>query len=71
MKEKFNKNHFLLRILSFPFALCLYITIAIYYGINGVVLTLFKFLIYGGEFITYEKEDKDSIYKIYEKLKNK
>jgi len=69
MKNKFNKKHSLLRFLSFPFALCMYIVIAIYYGIKGVISTSFKFLMYGGEFITYNKDDKATIYGIYEKLK--
>ena len=70
MKPKFNKTHCLLRFLSFPFALCLYILIAIYYGIKGVISASFKFLMYGGEFITYGKDDKATIYVIYQQLKN-
>jgi hypothetical protein len=70
MKNKFNKKHFLLRIISFPFAFGLYVVMAVYFGTKGVLTTSFKFLMYGGEFITYKKDDKESIYTIYQKLKD-
>lgn len=54
-----------LRILSFPF-------IAAILLINSIVIyltTLYKLARYGGETFVYNKDDKKTIYGLYQKLK--
>ncbi len=56
----------LLRIIAFPFILGL---ILIKYNAHGIINAI-CFLRFGGEWITYAKEDKVTMREIYEELKN-
>jgi hypothetical protein len=55
----------LMRIIAMPFVFGLYVVIYAWIPIKGTYL----FLRYGGEFLTYMKDDRDSIARIYEQLK--
>lgn len=52
-------------IIAYPFVLALCLITFNYYAIKRSIL----FLRYGGEFIPYEKDDKITIKKIYDVLK--
>ncbi len=55
------------RIIALPFVLAL---ILVSYNLHGV-RNAFLFLLHGGEWITYKKQDKKCIQDIYLELKNK
>jgi hypothetical protein len=55
----------LLRIIASPCVLVLHIIFAIYKTIYGTTM----FLLHGGEFISYKKDDRTSIYDLYLQLK--
>ena len=55
----------LLRIIVSPCVLILHLIFALYKSLSGTAL----FLWYGGEFISYKKDDKKSIYDLYKQLK--
>jgi len=55
----------LLRIIASPCVLILHLIFALYKSLSGTAL----FLLYGGEFISYKKDDRKSIYDLYEQLK--
>lgn len=54
------------RILSFPFVIAMYVIVMNLMVLKGAYL----YLRYGGEFLVYMKDDKPSIEKIYESLKD-
>ena len=54
------------RILSFPFIIAMYAIVMNLMVLKGAYL----YLRHGGEFLIYMKDDKPSIEKIYEKLKD-
>lgn len=56
----------ILRIIATPFVFILYAIIHVHITIKGT----FLFLRYGGEWLTYMRDDKASISKIYTELKN-
>ena len=56
----------ILRILVYPFILGL---ILLKYNAHAIINSI-CFLLYGGEWITYAKEDKKSVQDIYLELKN-
>jgi len=56
----------LLRIIASPCVLVLHLIFALYKSLSGTAL----FLWYGGEFISYKKGDRKSIYDLYEELKS-
>jgi hypothetical protein len=58
--------YLLLRILILPFILTILIVIQLYKAFEGA----FKILLYGGELLINEKEDKVYISSIYKELKN-
>jgi hypothetical protein len=58
---------YLLRIITFPFILSI---ILISYNFHALKHSI-KFIINGGEWITYDSEDKITIKDIYMKLKDK
>ena len=55
----------LLRIIASPCVLVLHLIFALYKSLSGTLM----FLWYGGEFISYAKDDRKSIYDLYEQLK--
>lgn len=59
--------HVLLRIIASPFVFCLFVIIHAWIPIKGT----FLFIRYGGEWLTYMKDDSPTIAKIYEELKAK
>lgn len=58
---------YILRTITLPFVIGLLLIYMVYY----VILKSYHFILYGGEFITYNKGDKKMIYDIYEQLKTK
>lgn len=56
----------ILRILAYPFILGL---ILVKYNAHAIINSIF-FICYGGEWITYAKEDKTTMKDIYLELKN-
>jgi hypothetical protein len=56
---------YILRLIGLPFITGLLLIYMIYY----VILKSYHFILYGGEFIIYNKDDKKMIYDIYEQLK--
>lgn len=58
---------YILRIITFPFILSI---VLIAYNYHAFKYS-FKFLIYGGEWITYDAGDKTTIKDIYMKLSDK
>ena len=64
---KINKQKLLLRLLTSPFVFCLMLIAKIYISFK----ILWQFILYGGEFIVLDKDDKATINKIYNKLKEK
>jgi hypothetical protein len=60
-----NKSIFMRLILS-PFMLSMSLIVFIYKAFYITIL----FVRYGGEFIAYRKDDRETIFKIYEHLKN-
>ena len=56
-----------IRIILLPCAAILYLIP----HIIGYTVNLFRWVKYGGEFITYKGDDRASMGKIYEELKNK
>lgn len=68
MKNKDNiEFNFILRLMAFPFILSIILIKYNYHAIRNTVC----FLFYGGEWITYAKEDKVTMQDIYMELKNK
>ena len=55
----------LLRIIASPCVLILHLIFATFWMLKGTAL----FLCYGGEFISYKKDDRKSIYDLYQQLK--
>jgi len=55
----------LLRIIASPFVLGLHLIFVIYKAIYGTTM----FLLHGGEFISYKKDDRACIYDLYQQLK--
>jgi hypothetical protein len=64
-KEEIEFN-FVLRLMAFPFILGLILIKYNYHALRNTIC----FLFYGGEWITYAKEDKVTIQDIYMELKN-
>ena len=65
---KTNKARLIiLRIIASPFVLGVVLVSFVYYAIRNAV----GFTFYGGEWITYRKEDKHTINEIYHEIKNK
>jgi len=58
---------YILRILVLPFVIGLILVKFNYLGLKRC----YYFLLYGGEFINYEKDDSKTIKEIYEELVNK
>ena len=58
---------YILRIIAFPFVLCIFLIKYNYHAIKHSI----GILLYGGEWITYAKEDKKTIEDIYLEFKNK
>lgn len=58
---------YILRIITFPFILSIVLIAYNYHAFKHSI----KFLIYGGEWITYDAADKITIKDIYIKLKDK
>lgn len=56
----------LLRIIASPCVLILHLIIGLYKSLYGTTL----FLLHGGEFIIYRKNDKKTIYDLYMQLKS-
>lgn len=65
MKNKFNKTRLGFRIILFPMML-LVIIVA---GIIGTLKQIFNYIWFGGETVIYNKDDRPSIYNIYQELK--
>lgn len=61
-----NKNLFILRLIISPFLLIVAAVPMLY---RSFYLT-FLFVRWGGEFISYRKDDKPTIFSIYQHLKN-
>jgi len=61
-----NKNLLVLRIILSLFVLVILIVPFVWKAFYMTYL----FVRYGGEFISYRKDDKDTIFKIYQHLKN-
>jgi len=61
-----NKNLLIMRIILFPFMLVILIVPFVWKAFYMTYL----FVIHGGEFISYRKDDKPMIFLIYEHLKN-
>jgi hypothetical protein len=60
-----NKNKLLIRMLASPIVFCLIVFTFNYYAIRRFIL----YFRWGGEWITYEKDDRETIDRIYLKLK--
>jgi len=60
-------RNLLLRVIAFPFILGLIMVKYNYHAIHNAIC----FLFFGGEWITYAKEDKVTMKEIFEELKNK
>lgn len=65
MKTTYKIFYILAKILSYPFILSI---ILIKYNLHAILNSIL-FLIYGGEWITYAKEDKVTMLDIYKQLK--
>lgn len=64
-KPKFNKRHFLMRMLALPFIFAL-----IFISHNYFVLKrTYHFILYGGEYINFEENERENIRDIFEMLK--
>lgn len=61
-----NKNLFIMRLILSPFLLVMSLVPFIW---KAFYLT-YSFVRYGGEFIAYRKDDKETIFNIYQHLKN-
>lgn len=61
-----NKNIIVMRIILSPFLLVMALVAFIY---QAFYLT-YLFVRYGGEVISYDKDDKPTMFKIYQHLKN-
>jgi hypothetical protein len=57
---------YILRLLAFPFVLCIIVIKYNYHAIKHAI----GVLLYGGEWITYAKEDNHTIHEIYHEIKN-
>jgi len=67
-KTKYEKaRNLLLRILASPFIFFLVLIKVLWFSLERTIM----FLIYGGEFINYDKHDKTMIKDIYDLLKSK
>ena len=66
-KIRFNRRRFFLRLMCLPFWFSILIISHIYIAVIGSLL----YLVNGGEIINHLQDDKPSIYKIYNELKNK
>jgi len=72
MDNKINKSKvwsvisILSRIIAYPFILCI---IVIKYNIHAIINSI-CFLFFGGEWITYAKQDRQTINDIYLEIKN-
>jgi len=61
-----NKNLFIMRLLLLPFLFVMALVPNIYRAFYITIL----FVRYGGEFMSYDKTDKATIFRIYSHLKN-
>lgn len=67
-KVKWNQPHtIVIRVLLLPIAFILHLIP----HIMGLTITMYRWLVYGGEFIVYNQDDKPSMAKIFDKLKQK
>jgi hypothetical protein len=60
-----NTDKLFLRLLLSPLTFAMLMVASFYFGIKRFILLMW----YGGEFISYRKEDKPMIHKIYVELK--
>jgi len=65
MNKKFNKHRLVIRLISLPFVFCL---LLITHNVF-VVKRTFHFIMYGGEYINFEENERHSILDIYNMLK--
>lgn len=66
-KYKWNRPYMVaIRVLLLPVALILHLIP----HITGLIINLYRWVRYGGEFIVYTQDDKPSMAKIFNELKN-
>lgn len=67
MKANWRIINIVLRVIALPFVLAI---ILIKYNAHAIV-NVVMFLVHGGEWITYAKDDKKTIYDLYKVIKEK